>query len=132
MKPTPDELIRGVRDLLRQIGPELVSAEAKAALKRAMYVLRETAWEDEGFALMRENVVLAAMIDRVRAWHGEGAAPTRIETPTSFGDARGTNMYLRCDLARLLDELAAQPLDASAALRGELARSLAALRASDP
>jgi hypothetical protein len=40
------------------VGPELTSEEARFSLRRIMAVLRETDWNDAGFALVRENEML--------------------------------------------------------------------------
>src|SRR3546814_2538762 len=58
MKPSPNEIIAGVRNLLRkEIAPVADSEQAALTLRRIMVVLRETDWDEAAFHLLRENAV---------------------------------------------------------------------------
>lgn len=69
MTPSPNQLIKGVRDLLRtSIGPELQSEQARFHLRKVMAVLRGTDWDEAAFALAREVAALQGVIAEASAW----------------------------------------------------------------
>jgi hypothetical protein len=74
MMPTPNEIARGIRELLRQdIAPEMKGERAVASLRKIMAILRDVDWDDAAFRLMRENAQLEAIAEDILAWIG--AAP---------------------------------------------------------
>jgi len=116
MRTTPEAAIEGVRRLLREaVGPELTSEQAVFTLRRIMAVLRETDWNDAGFALFRENEMLQALGLEILASRGESrpvdpeplraivARPCRLDR---FADVQALNDDYRRVYAALM---AAQP-----------------------
>lgn len=120
MRPTPAELAEGLRAMLRSLGAELVSVEAKTALRRALYVLREARWNDAAFDLLRENEVLEQAIGRVRRFLDAPPHSPDTRLPADFAAALARNVALRRELAILLERLAGAELSSSAALRRDL------------
>jgi hypothetical protein len=69
MRPTPNELIAGIRGLLRDsVGSQLHDPAAVADLKKVMSVLRDLDWNEAGFALLAENRELVCLLDEIRGW----------------------------------------------------------------
>lgn len=69
MRPTPNELIAGIRSLLRDsIGSHLQDPAAAADLKKVMSVLRDVDWNEAGFALLAENRELVRLLDEIKCW----------------------------------------------------------------
>jgi hypothetical protein len=147
MRPTPNQLIRGIRDLLRQsVAPEVVSDQGILSLRKIMGILREFDWDEAAFVLSRENDALRAMACEIVAWSDEDArrsvalhpvldrlqaileAP---ESSDSFAAIRLLNDAYRHAIGAFLDAVdhADVPgcLAAAAALRGSFARRLANL-----
>jgi hypothetical protein len=141
VKPEPNELINGIRDVLRQsIAPELTSGPAVAALRRIMVILKETDWNETSFLIAKENRTLAALLQDARAWamssprHGDIA--TRLDAAVlgpdeDFGSFRAVsdrNAMLRRALADFISVVARDETarDAEAhALRRRMATALA-------
>src|SRR3546814_11159057 len=62
MKPSTNEIIAGVRNLLRkEIAPVADSEQAALTLRRIMVVLRETDWDEAAFHLLREIAVFQVL-----------------------------------------------------------------------
>lgn len=71
MRPTPAELISGVRRILRDvIEPDLSSEYAKARLGEIRAVLAQFDWDDAGIATLRETDALGELLSECRDWMG--------------------------------------------------------------
>lgn len=139
MRPTPAELIEGVRETLRPLGRELGSAQARRDFRRAMYILREGRWNDAVFDLLNENEKIAEALRLIRDWLNDQAAPgmfghiaEEIELlledktlPRNFTAANARNHALRAAMSRFLDEAGKSSLRDTAVLRREVVAILA-------
>lgn len=119
MRPCPNEVIAGVRDILkREISPHLPDY-AQPHLKRIMAVLRDGRWDDAAFDVLQENAqfadlarVCAARIDRAgeRPEALEGCASAlraaaEFGAPASFAQANAINRTLRGALVGCLEAM---------------------------
>jgi hypothetical protein len=118
MRPTPNELIAGVRDLLRDsIGPQLHAPAVVTDLKRVMAILRDLDWNEAGFALLAENRELFGLLGEIEDWvlslaRGQSAfepflsemraCKQRTQTLT-FADAVALNLTYRNLLGNFVD-----------------------------
>lgn len=152
MKPTPNQMVDGIRAVLREtVLPASASDETQIAVRQIMVVLRETDWDEFAFALLRENAALAALAGEAAAWigaqHERQAAFTGLQTGLkagaeglsedgSFAHARQRNLELRKALADFVDGCAAHHaspvLDGFAQLRARMACGLADIAAAGP
>jgi hypothetical protein len=65
MRPTPAEVIAGVRRILKEaIEPELTSDYARSRLTEIRAVLAQVDWDDSATALARGNAEVAALAER--------------------------------------------------------------------
>jgi hypothetical protein len=149
MKPTPQQLIDGVRSRLREvIAPELVSDHARAEIRRVMAVLRDVDWNDAAFITMRENVALEGILADVNAWIEADAARAQAlgltstpgsiaaDSPRSFAECDARNRACRAALAGMIRALSMARSDTKPSwqpelsrLRADIARRLAELHA---
>lgn len=148
MKPTPNELISGVRKLLKEeVGPELEGSTGITALKKIMSVLRDIDWNEAGFRLIAENDQLLQLLDRISAQIVVledtpvlSSLQGRIRScsgssATSFASALQLNEERRALIAEFVEIISneeASPLPSSecATWRSELAKALASMHAS--
>ncbi len=142
MRPTPDEVMAGIRALLKQEIAPSMPAHAQPQLKRIMAVLRDGRWNEAGFDLLRENAVFAELARACAERIGElGGLPPHFSVlaadlhlaadhrvPGSFAEANDVNRKLREALSHgieavrevrlaALDDLCATILSALLALR---------------
>ena len=76
MRPTPAEVIDGVRRILRDIiEPELTSEYSVARLREIRAVLAQVDWNDAGIRLARDNARLSALVSKLREWSVASQAP---------------------------------------------------------
>lgn len=69
MRPTPQELVDGVRRLLRDVvAPELTSAHAKHRLAEIRSGLAQVDWDDAGLRLRREVVTRRSLLEELQQW----------------------------------------------------------------
>lgn len=116
MRPTPDEVIAGVRAILKSdIAPALPRA-AQPQLRRVMAVLRDGRWSEAGFDVLHENAVLARLAHDLAEGLGDLVLPQEIaplsnqlssaavySTPESFAEANEINRVLRAAISALLE-----------------------------
>jgi hypothetical protein len=77
VRPTPSEVVQGVRRILRDvIEPDLASEHARKQLRQIRAVLAQVDWNDAGFALAERNGRLADALMDLRRWIEQ--APQRI------------------------------------------------------
>lgn len=126
MRPDPNELIRGVRQLLREVvAPELSSGVAALSLRRIMQILRDTDWNETAFQVEAENGRLASLVGLARRWADgdpdrpsliaavDAAVPLPVETTTpasTFVEAAAFNCAQRAWLAAFVDLISDDPL----------------------
>lgn len=69
MRPTPSEIIAGVRSILADtIGPELADDHARSRLAEIRAVLAQVDWDDAGFALKARATALALRLTEAGQW----------------------------------------------------------------
>lgn len=136
MRPEPNELIAGIRAVLREtIGPELAGSPAVAALRRIMVILKETDWNEAAFLVRDENRVLADIAGAVEAWlRASGFPAAALPDLAPGGDAEGSfraiaarNAALRGALADFVSGVAADERARSPEARALRKRMAAAL-----
>lgn len=144
MRPSPDEVIAGVRAILKQDIAPALSPPAQAQFKRVMAVLRDGRWNEAAFDLLRENAEFsrlardcAASLDResdLPGGLGSLSESLRVaadhQPPTSFAEANEANRSLRAELARWIEAARDGPGTALDDLCGEIGAALLALRAA--
>lgn len=75
MKPSPSEVIAGVRQILKEtIEPELQSDHARSRLQEIRAVLAQVDWDDAAYVLTERNRVLLDALQRVERWRGSSPA----------------------------------------------------------
>lgn len=75
MRPTPAEIIVGVRRILREVvEPDVKSDYARAAVRDVRAVLAQVDWDDAGVRLLRENATLHRILLDCRDWISTDAA----------------------------------------------------------
>lgn len=80
MKPTPAELIAGIRQVLDdEIEPDLQSEDARATLREIRARLAQVDWDDAGFQLAARNRALAGALAAAQTW--------RASHPSALPDA---------------------------------------------
>lgn len=119
MRPCPNEVIAGVREILkREISPHLPDY-AQPHLKRIMAVLRDGRWDDAAFDVLHENAqfadlarVCAARIDSageqpeaLEACAHALRAAAEFGAPASFTEANSINRTLRGALVGCLEAI---------------------------
>ncbi len=135
MKPTPDDLAKGIRALLREVAPQITLPQGTRHLRRAMATLRDARWSEAGFDLLANNAVLADALDAVRVTPGATAAIAGLcaeidalvadrTAPVSFATANDRNQSLRNLLCRSLEALGTDNLVGSAPLRRHITAGL--------
>jgi hypothetical protein len=152
MKPTPNQTIDGIRDLLREkVLGHLSSDTATTEVQRILAVLRDIDWNETAFAWLRENTVLTQLAIEAISWiesHAPGsavlAAPAVslrqcIDAPPieqTFEAVHARQIGMRAALAGFIDSTAEHgQLDTSATLlelRAHMARELASVAARGP
>ena len=69
MRPTPSEVVQGVRRILRDvIEPDLASEHVRKQLRQIRAVLAQVDWNNAGFALAERNRRLADALIDLRRW----------------------------------------------------------------
>lgn len=69
MRPTPAEIIAGVRRILREIvEPDVTSDYARAAVRDVRAVLAQVNWDDAGIRLVHDNATLHRILLDCRDW----------------------------------------------------------------
>jgi hypothetical protein len=69
VRPTPSEVVQGVRRILRDvIEPDLTSEHARKQLRQIRAVLAQVDWNDAGFTLAERNRRLADALMDLRRW----------------------------------------------------------------
>ena len=149
MKPTPQQLIDGVRNRLRNaIAPEVTSAHGQAEVRRVMAVLRDLDWNEAAFILMRETGTLAQILADADAWLSSDPARARalgfsqttllsaMTPPQTFAEAYAQHAACLAALAGLIGTLSrassssARPYEAEISrLRADIALRLGELHA---
>jgi hypothetical protein len=121
VRPTPSEVIEGVRRILRDVvAPEVSSEYARSRLRAVLAVLAEVDWDDAPLRLLRDNQDLQTLLDRCEAWAAEdparaaafddlrrpASAPAgeRLDGP-SFADLNRLNGEYRSLVARMIGSL---------------------------
>lgn len=151
MKPTPNQIVDGIRALLREsVLPGTESEQVKADLRRIMAVLRDTDWNEFAFALLRENAALAELAQQAIEWNTAqpareacfGLLPASLQASVlglsrddSFARAQQRNLDLRQALADFIDRCPDQELpgfEGLAQLRARMASTLADSAADGP
>lgn len=152
MKPTPNQMVDGMRALLREsVLPRIESDEATADARRIMVVLRDTDWNEFGFALLRENAALAGLAAQALEWsvaqvsrqaHFAPLRPTLhasqdgASRDDSFARAQQRNLELRKALADFVDQCPLGPdppgFEGLEQLRARMASVLAEIAAAAP
>lgn len=119
MRPTPDEVIAGVRALLKQEIAPALDPTAEKMLKRVMAVLRDGRWNEAAFDLLRENAAFADLArqcaTRIDASAGLPDAMSTIAAAlvaaadrpaaASFVEANAMNLALRSALSRFIEQV---------------------------
>jgi hypothetical protein len=139
VRPTPAEVIAGVRRILRDVvAPDVSSDYALSRLRAVLAVLAEVDWNDAPLRVLRDNHDLRTLIERCDAWvaddpdradafpdhplivltgRANGSPGLGGEVP-SFEDANSLNGEYRLLLVRTVPSLAEwlrhKPTDASA------------------
>lgn len=119
MRPCPNEVIAGVREILkRDIAPHLPD-DAQPHLKRVMAVLRDGRWDDAGFDVLHENAQFADLA-RACAARIESAGAQEVTlgacvsvlraaaewgVPACFAEANAINRALRAALVTCLEAM---------------------------
>jgi hypothetical protein len=118
MRPTPNQIIRGVRDLLREdIAPELGSERAVISLRKIMSILRDLDWNEASFRMRRENAELRTLGEEVLSWIDESTprrltfeaalealnAARRFRDPDSFAQLNDENLAHRRAIAAFVE-----------------------------
>jgi len=141
MKPSPSEVVKGIRALLREAASEITNAKNSSNYRRAMAILRDTRWDEAGFDVLAENAAMAEALRMIRSDQPDAVSGLSEEiervladrtAPTSFAAANARNGTVRDLLARTLDAVAAHDLRASAPLRIKVTELLLELRTTDP
>jgi hypothetical protein len=144
MRPSPDEVIAGVRAILKQDVAAALPAAAQPQLKRVMAVLRNGRWNEAAFDLLRENAEFArlasdcaARLDRENGLPVSFASisatlrtAANYEPPSSFAEANKANRCLRKALAACLEAVRDAPLSGLDDLCNAIGAALLALRAA--
>jgi hypothetical protein len=88
MRPAPNEVARGIRELLRQdIAPEMKGERAVASLRKIMAILRDVDWDNAAFRLTRENAQFRSISEDIAEWIAAVADARFDEARTKLGDA---------------------------------------------
>lgn len=156
MRPTPGEVIAGVRRILRDVvAPEVSSDYARAELRSVLAVLGQVDWDDGPLRVLQDNNDLRALLGRCTAWIRSEPARARalahwvagVDAAAanqagalacevgSFRDANQLNAHYRRAVSELVDALAGwlrdHPSDGAAvALHADLWNHLASARGS--
>ena len=132
MRPTPDEIIGGVRKLLKEEIAPCVSKDATPQLRRILSVLRDFRWNDAVFDLLHENATLLRCVEKIAAkfqgYPGISDAMIRSlrdeciqSAPRSFSEANAINGNLRRLLCSSIETIRALPRGPLDELCGEIA-----------
>lgn len=126
MRPTPQELIDNVCAVLRDaIADGRAPGEARHKVRQALAVLRDGAWDEAGFAVLRESAALADLLGR----YVPNGTDTEAPAPASFAAANARNRSLRAALADAIDRMRAEKNPGAASICADIAKTLAAARA---
>jgi hypothetical protein len=138
MRPTPEEVIAGVRAILKQEIATVIPKQAQPQLRRVMAVLRDARWNEAAFELMRENAIFAglARVGAARVGREPGldslgaelASAAHFDAPGSFVEANAINRRLREALARLIERIRDERLTVLDDLCAAIGRAMLALR----
>ncbi len=142
MRPSPDEVIAGVRAILKQDIASALPPAAQPQLKRVMAVLRDGRWNEAAFDLLRENATFARLAsDCAARLDREDGLPVGLSSlsatlrdaaehrsPTSFAEANEVNRFLRKALAACIEAVRDAPLSALDDLCGAIGAALLSLR----
>jgi hypothetical protein len=142
MRPTPAEVIAGVRRILKDVvEPEVGSEYARSRLREIRAVLAQVDWDDAAFHLRRECDSLQDQLVAARSWIA--AEPQRLAAfeqvpqadgssePQTFAELNSARRELAAHLVTVLDALADwiqahQDDDSARELRTTIAESLRA------
>jgi hypothetical protein len=82
MRPTPAEVIAGVRRVLRDVvEPEVASDYARSRLREVRAVLAQLDWDDAALSVRRQQDTMLGLLNGAREWiAGDGARAS------AFGD----------------------------------------------
>lgn len=140
MRPTPQEVIAGVRAILKSDIATNLPAQVQPQVKRLLSVLRDGHWNDAAFELMHENAVFAdlarACADQLGKDGGVGLkslasnliASAAFDAPGSFAEANEINRRLREALVRLIEVIRDDRLKALDPLCQTIGTALLGLR----
>lgn len=143
MRPAPDEVIAGVRALLKQeVGPSLPK-HAQPHLRRIMSVLRDGRWNEAAFDLLRENTLFASLalkcVDALDAaaqsmpdtssLAEELRAAAGAQTPATFAAANEINRRSRAALCQFIETARDHRAHSLDDVCSEIGASLLAMRA---
>lgn len=144
MRPSPDEVVAGLRAILKQEIAPLLPKEAQSHIRRVMAVLRDGRWNESAFDLLRENFAFAKLArdfadalgqqQHLRADLSALIAPLRSaadhSVPASFSEANEINRQLRDVLCRSIEGVRDTQLFALDSLCVEVGKALLSLRAA--
>jgi hypothetical protein len=106
MRPSPSELIAGVRRVLKEeIEPAVTSEHARARLREIRAVLAQLDWDDATVNLADANDALLSALHSVAEWRDADPARARVFSPIALPGVAGRSL---AEQQLLADQLAAQ------------------------